>query len=113
VSASDPTSSRTETPPNVGEIVEMVKAYAIQETVGPLKGAGRWLGVGAAGALLLALGLFFALLGILRLLQTEAAETFDGGWSWVPYLIVLLLCVGATALALSRVRKSTLGKEPR
>ena len=39
---------------NVGEVFEYVKEYARQETVGPLKGAGRWLGYGAAGAILLA-----------------------------------------------------------
>jgi cysteine desulfurase len=41
---------------NVGEVFEYVKEYARQETVGPLKGAGRWLGYGAAGAVLLAMG---------------------------------------------------------
>ena len=42
---------------SVGEVVEFVKEYAIQETVGPLKGAGRWIGFGAGGAALLGLGL--------------------------------------------------------
>jgi sensor histidine kinase regulating citrate/malate metabolism len=51
------------------------------------------------------------LLGILRLLQTEFSA-FDGGFSWVPYVIVLVLCLGLAWIALSRVKKATLGKEP-
>ena len=28
---------------SVGEVIDFVKTYARQETVGPLKGAGRWI----------------------------------------------------------------------
>ena len=35
---------------SLGEVIDFVKTYAKQETVGPLKGAGRWLGFGAGGA---------------------------------------------------------------
>jgi hypothetical protein len=55
--------------------------------------------------------LVLVLLGVLRLLQTEL-DAFDGGFSWVPYLIVLALCLGLSWVALSRVKKATLGKEP-
>lgn len=96
----------------VGDLVELVKEYARQETLGPLKGAGRWLALGAVGSVLLGLGLVFALLGLLRLLQTEVSA-FDGAWSWAPYAIVAAVGVVAAILALSRVRRSTLGKEPR
>lgn len=102
---------RREKAPSVGEVVDLVKEYAKQETVGPLKGAGRWLGLGAVGAIFLGLGLTFVLLGVLRLLQTET-DAFDGSWSFVPYVLVLGLCVALSALALSRVKKATLGKEP-
>ena len=95
----------------MGEVVDLVKEYAKQETVGPLRGAGRWLGLGAVGAIFLGLGLILVLLGVLRLLQTEV-DAFDGSWSFVPYLIVLALCAALSALALSRVKKATLGKEP-
>ena len=63
-------SSRRESA-SVGEVIEFVKTYAKQETIGPLKGAGRWIGVGAAGAIALGLGLSLLLLGLLRLIQTE------------------------------------------
>jgi tRNA-5-methyluridine54 2-sulfurtransferase len=35
---------------SVGEVVDYVTQYAKQETLGPLKGAGRWLGYGAAAS---------------------------------------------------------------
>ena len=40
---------RHEEPTSIGEVVDLVKTYAQQETVGPLKGAGKWLAMGAAG----------------------------------------------------------------
>lgn len=96
---------------SIGEVVDLVRDYAKQETLGPLKGAGRWLALGAAGAVLIGLGSVFVLIGVLRLLQTETSA-FDGGWSWVPYLIVLVAAAIVAAIALSRVKKATLGKEP-
>ncbi len=105
-----PASRRRESA-SVGEVIDLVKDYARQETLGPLAGAGRWLSLGAAGSTFLGLGLVFALLGVLRLLQTEITA-FDGAWSWVPYLVVLALAVSTAGIALSRVKKATLGKEP-
>lgn len=96
--------------PTPGELIELVKGYAIQETIGPIKGAGRWLGFGAAGAFLLGLGMVYLLLGLLRLLQTET-DVFDGAWNWVPYAIVLVVCIAALLLTMSRVNKKTLAKE--
>jgi hypothetical protein len=117
VSASAATERPTRVPSNpkaeVTELVDMVKAYAVQETVGPLRNAGRWIGLGAVGALLLGLGLALLLLGLLRLLQTETGDVFDGAWSWVPYTIVLVISLIVIAISLSRVKKSTLAKEPR
>lgn len=96
----------------VGDVVDTVKEYVRQETLGPLAGAGRWLALGSAGALLLGIGSVLTLLGTLRLLQTETTA-FDGAWSWVPYAIVLVVAVGLAVVTLSRVKKATLGKEPR
>jgi hypothetical protein len=56
---------------SLGEVIEFVKTYAKQETLGPLKGAGSWLAYGAAGAFALGIGLLMMLLGVLRLLQAE------------------------------------------
>lgn len=95
----------------MGEVIDLVREYAKQETLGPLKGAGRWLALGAAGSLLLGLGLLLALIALLRLLQTEV-NAFDGAFSWVPYAIVVVVAVILTVVSLSKIRKVTLGKEP-
>lgn len=97
---------------SVGEVFDLVRDYAKQETLGPLKGAGRWLLLGTVGSVLLGLGLVIVLLALLRLLQTEMSA-FDGAFSWAPYGIVLAVCLVWTGLALSRIRKATLGKEPK
>ncbi len=94
-------------------IVELVRAYAQQETVGRLRGAGRWLAYGAIGAVLIGIGLVLLLVGLLRVLQTELDTTFDGAWSWVPYAIVLAVALIVLAIAISRVKKATLAKEPK
>lgn len=97
---------------SIGEVVDLVKEYAKQETLGPLKGAGRWLMLGSIGSVLLGLGLLTVLVAVLRLLQTEVSA-FDGAFSWAPYGIVLVISLVWMGIALSRVRKSTLGKEPK
>lgn len=97
---------------SIGEVVDLVRNYAKQETLGPLKGAGRWLALGAAGSLLIGSGLLLLLVSVLRLLQTEISA-FDGGFSWVPYAIVLVVTLVWIGIALSRIRKATLGKEPK
>ena len=56
---------------SVSDVVEVVKAYALQEIVDPLKGLGRWIGAGIGGADLLGLGLLLLLMGVLRLIQTS------------------------------------------
>lgn len=87
----------------VGELIELVKAYARQETVNPLRNLGRYLGRGVAGALLMALGLFFLAMAALRYVQTHRffGQRLTGGWSWAPYgMLWLLLSLIAGAYAL-------------
>lgn len=98
---------------SVGDLIESVKAYAQQETLGPLKGAGQWIGYGAAAALTLGFGLFLILLGLLRLLQTEWERSATGALSWLAYLITLVVAMVLLALTLQRIKKSTLHKEPK
>ena len=108
---SSPSSSSKSEPASVGEVVEYVKTYARQETVGPLKGAGRWIGLGAAGAIALGLGLSLVLLGLLRLLQSEWTRSAEGRLSWLSYLIVLVACVVLLVVTVSRINKTFLNKE--
>lgn len=94
-------------------MVDLVKTYAQQETLGPLKGAGRWLAMGTAGAAVLGIGLVLVLLGVLRLIQTEWDRAASGSLSWIAYLIVLVLCVLLLVLTVSRINRDRLNKEPK
>ncbi len=97
-------------PASIGDVVNLVKTYAQQETVGPIKNAGRWLAMGAAGAFALAVGAILVLLGLLRLLQVEWDRSARGSLSWLAYVIVLVVAAAVIALAASRIKKDTLDK---
>jgi len=96
---------------SVGEVIDYVKTYAKQETVGPLKGAGRWIAFGAAGAILLGFGLSLLLLGSLRLLQSESFGFEGQRLTFVNYAIVLVLCLVLLGVTLWRINKTFLNKE--
>ena len=99
--------------PSVGGFVQLVKDYARQETVGPLRGAGRWALYGGIGALLFGIATGFLTLGVLRLLQTEASETFSGSWMMIlPYVVAFLVAVLVIVIAVSRISRKSLQKEP-
>lgn len=98
----------------ISQMAQMVKDYARQETLGPLKGAGRWAAFGGAGAVLLGTGCAFLILGLLRLVQTEYGVTFRGKWmGLLPYLLALVVSVIVIGVAASRIGKKTLQKEKR
>jgi hypothetical protein len=105
--------SPDEAPTTITGVIDLVKAYAKQETVGPLRGAAQWLMWGVVGALCLGLGLSMIVLGILRLVQAEWARSARGAFSWLAYLIALVVCVGFAALAFSRINRNSLNKEPK
>lgn len=92
--------------------VQLLKDYVRQETLGPLKGAGRWIALGIVGALLIGGGTAFLALGALRLIQSEWPETFAGRWmSLVPYASALMFCFLVAGMALLRINKQPLNKE--
>ncbi|HXY44418.1 MAG TPA: hypothetical protein VEH29_09535 [Acidimicrobiales bacterium] len=96
----------------LSEFIDLLKRYVLQETVGPLKTIGRTLGFGAAAAVMFGLGGVFALIGVLRVLETETGTTFTGDWSWAPYGLTVLagaLVIGLAAAGLLRTPKA----EPR
>lgn len=104
--------TRAQAAPDVGEVVSLVVDYARQETVGPLRGAGRWIGFGIAGAVSLGIASSLLVLGVLRLIQTEFAPTFAGRWmSLLPYVIALVVCLVVVAIAASRIGKSSLHRD--
>jgi hypothetical protein len=89
---------------SITELIDLVRAYAKQETIGELRGTGRWLAWGAIGGLSILLGLLFTLVGVLRLLQSTAFEG-SSGLSWAPYFIVLALTIALVVFSQSRIRK--------
>jgi hypothetical protein len=103
-----PPTRRPEPAPSVGEVADLVKAYAQQQTLGPLRGAGRWVGYGAAAAVALGLGLSLIVLGVLRLVQTEWDRAAEGSLSWLAYLIALIVCLAFLLLAVSRINRESL-----
>ena len=94
----------------VSDVVELVKAYVLQETIDPLRGAARFIAFGLAGAVLIVGGTIMLLVGLLRFLQTRDLSAFHDDWSFVPYLITLVPCLACIALALSRITKTGLDR---
>jgi hypothetical protein len=88
------------------ELWELVKDYAKQETIDPLKGVGRYLTFGVPGAVLIGFGVVLLMLAGLRALQTQTGSTFHGSLSWLPYIIVLVVAAGLAALAATRISKT-------
>jgi hypothetical protein len=97
----------------IGQVIDLVKEYAKQETLGPIKGAGRWLAAGAAGAVLLGTGCVFLVLGALRMVQTEFGKSFRGSWmTLLPYLFAFVISLAVMGIAAWRIsKKKTLQKE--
>jgi hypothetical protein len=83
----------------VGDLLDTVKAYATQETVGPLQAGAKAMALGVAGVFFVGFGIIILQVALLRLLQTETSA-FDGDlMSVVPYLIVFvvdLICIAVT-----------------
>jgi hypothetical protein len=115
VSGSDDSrpSDRSRDDESIGDVVEYVKAYAQQQTIEPIKGAAQWLAYGTVAAFTLSIGLIIVLLGVLRLVQTEWDRSATGSLSWLAYLITLALAVLLLVFTLSRIKKTTLNKEPK
>ncbi|MCU1499366.1 MAG: hypothetical protein JWM47_3319 [Acidimicrobiales bacterium] len=89
----------------VADLWQLVKEYAKQETVDPLKSIGRFLLNGVPGALLLGLGVLFAALAILRGLQTETGAHLTGSLTWVPYAVALVVTSLVVALSVRAITK--------
>ena len=96
-------------PDTLQDLKDLLVAYAKQETVDPLRNLGRFLGFGLGGVVLLSLGTLFLALSGLRALQTQTGDVFDGFWSWVPYLIVMVGLLAVTGVVASRITKGGLG----
>jgi multisubunit Na+/H+ antiporter MnhB subunit len=73
------------------ELVDLVIAYAKQETLEPLKSLGKNALKGIGGALLLGLGGVFCSVAALRAMQSETDWFEDHNATYVPYGITIVL----------------------
>jgi hypothetical protein len=100
-SSSSTSSSSKGLPTLVEELVQLVLAYARQQTVDPLKTLLRFVMFGLAGSIVLGLGLVLLILSGLRALQTQTGSNFTGHLSWIPYAVAV--AVGAALIGLAIV----------
>ncbi len=89
----------------VSELIALVKTYTRQETIEPLKGLARYLLFGVLGSVLLGTGVILLVVALLRVLQTETGDAFDGNWSWVPYAITIVVSGAVVGLALAGISR--------
>ncbi len=80
----------------ISDAVDLVKAYAKQETIDPLKHLSTFFKWGAIGAVLVMFGSLFLVLGALRSLQ--ALDSTFLSWDWVEYIIAVLVAGAITGL---------------
>ena len=89
------------------ETYELVRDYAKQEAVEPLKGAGRWLAFGLIAGFFMSVGIVILLLAVLRLSQDLILYTWwpeqADGLSFVPYVVTLVVGVVTSGVVWSRV----------
>lgn len=92
--------------PNLAtELWDLVRSYAKQQTIEPIKGLARYAAFGIAGSLLLGTGVVLLVLAVLRVLQEETGSALDGNLSFAPYLLTLLVCAGVIGAALAAIRR--------
>lgn len=89
------------------EVWGLVRDYAKQETLDPLKGLVAYLKWGLVGALLVAIGLVELLLAVLRAVQAEGGDALDGRWSFVPYLVTLVVAGAAVYVSLKAISRGS------
>lgn len=97
----------------VADLWQLVRDYAKQETIDPLKSIGRFIGYGLGGAAALGLGTIFAILAVLRALQTETGSKLTGSLDWVPYLVAFLLSLVVVVVAVRAISKLNRAAEAR
>ena len=91
--------------PGLDDLVPLLRRYLFQETIGPLKAIAKGVLVALGGAALFATGGVIALVGVLRVMESETGSAFAGNWSFVPYLVTAvagLLLIGLAALVTFR-----------
>ncbi len=91
-----------------GELFDLVVSYARQETIEPLRGVGRWVAFGLISMGLISVGMVLVSLGLLRAVQDIGGTTFDGAWSFVPYIFGVVFASVIVAIAISQIKRPRL-----
>jgi hypothetical protein len=73
------------------EVWTLVRDYAKQETLDPVKGLLSFAKWGLVGSLLMGIGVVELLVFVLRMAQVETDDWLDGRLSPVPYIITLVV----------------------
>ena len=73
------------------ELVDLVIAYAKQETLEPLKGLGKNAAFGLGGAVFLGIGGVFCSIGALRAMQSETDFFERHNLTYLPYIFTVLI----------------------
>lgn len=102
--------SRHDPASQFGDLKDLLVGYAKQETVDPIKGLGRFVGYGIGAMLLIGIGAIELTIALLRLLQTETGSPLTGHWSWVPYLITLLVASGVAYASIKAIGRTSAKK---
>ncbi|MDQ6697325.1 MAG: hypothetical protein M3Z46_07690 [Actinomycetota bacterium] len=117
-SPNDSTASKKQADKSTGEVLrelwDLVKDYGKQETIDPLKSLGRFVGFGAPGSVLLALGVLLLSLGALRGLQIRTGPIgrhLTGSLNWVPYAVTLVVAVLLILAAVKAIGRTAKGKD--
>jgi hypothetical protein len=80
------------------ELVDLVIAYAKQETLEPLKGLGKNAALGLGGAVLLGIGGLFCSISALRAMQSETDFFERHNLSYLPYFLTVVILVALSAI---------------
>jgi hypothetical protein len=91
----------------VDEFVSLTVAYFKQETLDPIKLLGRFIALGIAGALLLALGGGLLALSAIRAIQAEGGQHLSGSLTFIPYFGGFVVAGLGAGWAVLRVSRST------
>jgi len=97
--------SEKSVPALLGELKDLVVAYAKQETVDPLRHLLRFLLFGLIGAVFISIGVVLLAMAVLRAIQTEAGVHLSGDLTWVPYAGGVLFALIVAGVAASRIAK--------
>lgn len=92
----------------VEELRDLVVDYVKQETVDPAKQLGKRFAFSIAGGTVLGIGFVMALLGILRLFQTEVWVFPEPGtnWSWLPYVLTAVAGVIIVLVVVASIQRA-------